>query len=161
MSLCSCPILPPAETRPGKETVCSSGRSLDEPRPTEVLLTAWIPSSPQAGGSKPVWFRTRHPRKHGVIHQDEDNAAGLTAPVTNAIKLFTAAFHTDRRFYRDHLFIKKIVPRTASLRSPLISSPVFHTVLKLISIGKIKYIHLIIPWHLTISKGRRRGEKLP
>lgn len=90
--------MPLAETRPGKETACSSGRSLDEPRPTEVLPTAWIPSSPHAGGNKPVWFRARRPRKHGVIHQDEESAAGPTASVTNALELFTAAFRQDGRF---------------------------------------------------------------
>lgn len=38
------------------------------------------------------------PWKHGVIHQDEESAAGPTAPVTNALELFTAAFRQDGRF---------------------------------------------------------------
>lgn len=44
----------------------------------------------------------------------------------------------------------------ASLHPPLIILHVFHTVFKLISIWKIKYIHLVILGHLMISKGRRR-----
>ena len=52
-SLCSCPILPPAEMGPGEETICPAGKGLDVPR-SEGFPTAWIPSSVQAGVNKPV-----------------------------------------------------------------------------------------------------------
>lgn len=118
--------------------------------------TAWIPSSVQVVVNKPVWFWRRHLWRCGVIHQDKDTVAASPFPVTDAIKSFTVAFLLDKRFYRDHLFTKKTVPIMASLHPPLIIPHVFHTVFKLISIWKIKYIHLVILGHLMISKGRRR-----
>lgn len=42
------------------------------------------------------------------------STAASPPPVTDAIKSFIAAFLLDKRFYRDHLFIKRIVPIMAS-----------------------------------------------
>ena len=102
------------------------------------------------------WSKQTSLRRRSVIHQDKETVAASPFPVTDTIKSFTVAFLLDKRFYRDHLFIKKTVPIMASLHSPLIIPQVFHTVFKLISIWKIKYIHLVILGHLMISKGRRR-----
>ena len=113
----------------------------------------------KAVANKPVWFWRRHLWRCGVIHQDKDTAAASPFPVTDAIRSFTVAFLLDKRFYRDHLFIKKTVPIIASLHPPLIIPHVFHTVFKLISIWKIKYIHLVILGHLMISKGIRRKKR--
>ena len=148
-SLCSCPILPSAETGPREETIGRAGKGLGVPQ-SEGFPTAWISSSGQAGVNKLVWFWRCNLWKHGVIRQDKDSASASPPPVTDAIKSFIVAFLLDKRFYQDHLFIKKIVPIMASLRPPLISPLVFHTVFKLISIWKIKYIHLVILGHLMI-----------
>lgn len=129
LSLCSCPILWPAEIQPGEDSVCPSGEGRDGPR--RGLSGCRGPQRRASWGTPATLIWSRPLRKHGAPRRDGAGAAGATA-CHKCHQILPGASLTDKRFYRDHLFIKKIAPIMASLCSPLISSPVFPTVFKTI-----------------------------